>query len=266
MIEQRVYYVRSERGSGFPEGGDFEGELGRRGFADRGEGCGNEEGRGERAHGEGRDFRRMGRHGGLGGDLRRFVEAHCEHEFGGRHEHGFEGRGGFEGRHHGGGRGWLGHGFGGHRERLFDAGDLKLVILKLLSEQPSYGYQLIKTMEQRLAGGYTPSAGVVYPTLTLLEEEGLATSSTENGKKVYSVTQEGLSYLEENKRRLEQLFERLEEAGRGFARGRSPELMKAFMNLRGAVVARVSRDSITAEQIQKITDAINAAAKAIDEL
>jgi DNA-binding PadR family transcriptional regulator len=143
---------------------------------------------------------------------------------------------------------------------------LKLVILKLLSEQPSYGYQLIKTMEERLAGGYTPSAGVVYPTLTMLEEEGFAASSTENGKKVYSVTPEGLSYLEENKRRVEQLFERLEEAGRGFARGRSPELMKAFMNLRGAVVARVSRESVTPEQIHKITEAINAAAKAIDEL
>ena len=60
---------------------------------------------------------------------------------------------------------------------MFDAGDMKLVILKLLSEQPSYGYQLIKTMEERLAGGYTPSAGVIYPTLTMLEEEGLAASA-----------------------------------------------------------------------------------------
>jgi DNA-binding PadR family transcriptional regulator len=169
-----------------------------------------------------------------------------------RFEHGFGG-----GRHE--------HRHGG-RERLFDAGDLKLVILKLLSEQPSYGYQLIKTMEERLAGGYTPSAGVIYPTLTMLEEEGLATATLENGKKVYSVTPEGLKYLEENKRRVEALFERLEEAGKGFRRGRSPELMKAFQNLRGAVVARVSRESVTAEQIRKISEAINAAAKAIDEL
>jgi dihydrodipicolinate synthase/N-acetylneuraminate lyase len=65
---------------------------------------------------------------------------------------------------------------------------------------------------------------------------------------------------------LEELFERLEEAGRGFERGRSPEIMKAFMKLRGAVVARVSRESVTPEQIRRISEAIHAAAKAIDEL
>jgi DNA-binding PadR family transcriptional regulator len=189
-----------------------------------------------------------------------------EHRSGGgrgRHEGGEGRHGGFGG---GPGRGFE-RGFGRGRERLFDAGDLKLVILKLLAEQPSYGYQLMKTMEQRLAGGYTPSAGVVYPTLTMLEEEGLASVSTsESNKKVYSVTAEGTEYLLINKRRVDDLFERLEEAGRGFERGRSPEIMRAFMNLRGAVVARVSRESVTPEQINKITDAINAAAKTIDEL
>jgi DNA-binding PadR family transcriptional regulator len=149
---------------------------------------------------------------------------------------------------------------------MFEAGDIKLVILKLLSEEPSYGYQLIKTMEQRLGGGYTPSAGVIYPTLTLLEEEGLAAASEQSGKKVYSVTAEGTALLEANKERLSELFARLEETGRGFERGRSPEIMKAFGNLRGAVIARVSRGNVTPEQIQQISEAINAAAKAVDEL
>jgi DNA-binding PadR family transcriptional regulator len=183
------------------------------------------------------------------------------------HEHGGE-RGLFARAEGPFGRG--GGGFGrshGHgRERLFDAGDVKLVIVKLLSEQPSYGYQLIKTMEERLSGGYTPSAGVIYPTLTMLEEEGLATASSENNKKVYSVTAEGMEYLESNKARLEQLFERLDEAGKGFKRGRSPEIMKAFMNLRRAVVARASQDSVKPAELRKIADAINIAAKAIDEL
>lgn len=175
----------------------------------------------------------------------------------------------FEGR---GRHGWGGHGrgrwergFGGGR--LFDAGDLKLVILRLLSEEPSYGYQLMKKMEERLAGGYSPSAGVIYPTLTLLEEEGLAsiTTSTDN-KKVYTVTPAGLAFLQENKERLDELFARLDEVRGGFERGRSPEMMKAFMNLRGAVMARMFRGNATPEQIKKITEAINAAAKAIDEL
>ena len=170
--------------------------------------------------------------------------------------------GGFERGH---GRRERGFGFG--RERLFDAGDVKLVILKLLSEEPSYGYQLIKRMEERLGGGYTPSAGVIYPTLTMLEEEGLASASaTEGNKKVYSATAEGLEYLKANAGRVEQLFERLEEAGRGFRRGRSPEIMKAFMDLRGAVIARMWRRNATPEQIRKIAEAIHAAAKAIDEL
>jgi DNA-binding PadR family transcriptional regulator len=183
-----------------------------------------------------------------------------------RPERGFEGRG----RHSGFGgarRGRFERGFGG-RERLFDAGDLKLVILKLLSEEPSYGYQLMKKMEQRLSGGYTPSPGVIYPTLTLLEEEGLASvwTSAEN-KKVYTVTPAGVEYLKANQERVDELFSRLDEAGKGFERGRSPEIMKAFMNLRAAVVARVWRgDSATPEQIRKIAEAINAAAKAIDEL
>ena len=180
--------------------------------------------------------------------------------FGGGPHEGFEH--GLGERRHGGPHGW----FGGGRERLFDAGDVRLVVLKLLSEQPSYGYQLIKTMEERLSGGYTPSAGVIYPTLTMLEEEGLAAASSESGRKVYSVTPEGTEYLKANRRRVEQLFERLEEAGRGFKRGRAPEIMKAFMELRNAVVARVCRERVTREQIHRITEAIDAATKAIDEL
>ncbi len=178
--------------------------------------------------------------------------------FAGWRERDREGRHGFGGRERGFGRGG---------ERLFDAGDVRLVVLKLLSEQPSYGYQLIKTMEERLGGGYTPSAGVIYPTLTMLEEEGLASVSTsENNKKVYSVTAEGNQYLEANKERIAELFARLEVAGRGFRRGRSPEIMRAFMNLRGAIAMRLHRENVTPEQIRKISEAINAAAKAIDEI
>ncbi len=186
----------------------------------------------------------------------------------GREERGRRHGGGGFGGGFGEGRGErFGRGFGGGRERLFDAGDLRLVILKLLAEQPSYGYQLIKTMEERLAGGYSPSAGVVYPTLTLLEEEGLASVETsETNKKVYSVTAEGSVYLEANKGRVEELMARVQEAGRGFERGRSPEIMKAFLDLRGAVMARVARGNATPEQIAKIAEAIKAATKLIDEM
>jgi DNA-binding PadR family transcriptional regulator len=171
-------------------------------------------------------------------------------------------RGGFE---RFGGRGGFERGFGG-RERLFDAGDLKIVILKLLSEQPSYGYQLMKTMEERLAGGYTPSAGVIYPTLTMLEEEGLAAATVENNKKVYAVTDEGKEYLRAHEARATELFERIDAAGKNFERGRAPELLKAFEDLGRAVRARCSRNNVTAKLLRDIAEVIHKAAKAIDEL
>ncbi|HEX8811547.1 MAG TPA: PadR family transcriptional regulator [Terracidiphilus sp.] len=212
-------------------------------------------------------------------DLFQAFKAHTWHF--GRHEHCREGHEERHGRRHGhgfggddfGGPGFDGPRFGrrgfgrGGRERLFDAGDIKLVILKLLSEEPSYGYQLMKTMEQRLAGGYTPSAGVIYPTLTMLEEEGLISAATSEGnKKVYSVTPQGQEFLEAHKQRIGELFMRLEEAGEEFRRGRSPELMKAFMNLRGAIWARLARGNATPEQIQKLSEIVHRAAKEIDEL
>ena len=220
----------------------------------------------------GRQFgREVLEHEGRGGCGARHRERHGVGHFAGRQEF-CEPRGGHESRYEsirGGGFEMPGGGFGrgGHgRERMFDAGEIRLVILRLLSSEPSYGYQLIKTMEARLGGGYTPSAGVVYPTLTMLEEEGLIAATEASGKKVYSVTEEGLKYLEANKERVGQLFERLEETGRGFRRGRAPELMKAFMDLRGAVTSKVWRRNATPEQIKKVAEAIHAAAKAIDEL
>ena len=181
--------------------------------------------------------------------------------FAGRHGRPFdEGFGGF-----GPGRFGHGPGFGG-RERLFDGGELKLVILKLLADEPSYGYQLIKRMEERLAGGYTPSAGVIYPTLTLLEEEGLAASATSEGnKKVYSLTEEGRQFVEANKERIGEVFQRIEAVGERFSRRRSPELMEAFSNLRHAIGARMWRRNLTPEQVKKIAETVNAAARAIEE-
>jgi DNA-binding PadR family transcriptional regulator len=211
----------------------------------------------------GRHFEGRGEHHGPRGGYESGYESIRGGGFEGpRGGHGFGGQGRF-GRDFGRG---FGREFGQGRERMFDAGEIRLVILRLLSSEPSYGYQLIKTMEARLGGGYTPSAGVVYPTLTMLEEEGLIAASETSGKKVYSVTEEGLKYLEANKERVGQLFERLEETGRGFRRGRSPELMKAFMDLRGAVTSKVWRRNATPEQIKKVAEAIHAAAKAIDEL
>jgi DNA-binding PadR family transcriptional regulator len=179
-------------------------------------------------------------------------------------------------RHHGrhGGFGGFGHdrdfggpGGRGGRERHFDNGELRFVILQLIADKPSYGYEIIKEIEERLSGAYAPSPGVVYPTLTMLEEEGYATvSSAEGNKKLYAATERGLEYLQENKVILKAIFGRMEKAGKVFGRGRSPQIMRAIMNLRYALKIRTERGNLSAEQIRKVAEAIDAAARVIDEV
>jgi DNA-binding PadR family transcriptional regulator len=140
------------------------------------------------------------------------------------------------------------------------------VILQLIADKPSYGYEIIKAIEERLSGGYAPSPGVIYPTLTLLEEEGLAeVTSTEGNKKLYAATEEGRAHLKANQVMLKAIFGRMQEAGRQFGRGRNPQIMRAMMNLKMAMRMRVERGPLTAEQVSKIAEAIDAAARAIDE-
>jgi DNA-binding PadR family transcriptional regulator len=192
---------------------------------------------------------------------------HCGHQGREERHHGRHGGRemfeGFMGRH---GRGFGGFG-GGDRERLFDSGELRLVILALLAEKPSYGYEIIKAIEERLSGGYAPSPGVVYPTLTLLEEEGYATvSSAEGGKKLYTVTELGNEFLKTNQATIKAIFGRMEQAGKAFGRGRSPQIMRAMMNLGFALKMRAGQGNLSPEQTRKITEAIDAAARVISEV
>jgi DNA-binding PadR family transcriptional regulator len=187
-----------------------------------------------------------------------------------RGEHSHRGEERHRGRH-GGFGGPMGHdrgfGGGGGRERHFDNGELRFVILQLIADKPSYGYEIIKAIEERLSGAYAPSPGVVYPTLTMLEEEGFAAvSSTEGSKKLYAATEQGLEYLKENKVMLKAIFGRMEQAGKAFGRGRSPQIMRAIMNLRYALKIRTERGNLSPEQIRKVAEAIDGAARVIDEV
>ncbi|TKB71050.1 MAG: PadR family transcriptional regulator, partial [Mesorhizobium sp.] len=112
----------------------------------------------------------------------------------------FGGRGGFGPFGHGmrgGGRGGPGDMF--RAGRMLADGDLKLITLSLLAEAPRHGYDIIKALEERTSGFYSPSPGVVYPTLTFLEEAGYAVSAAEGNKKVFSITEAGQAHLNENR-------------------------------------------------------------------
>jgi len=98
---------------------------------------------------------------------------------------------------------------GGQRERFFGRGDLRVVILELLKDQPRHGYDIIRALEERMRGRYRPSPGSVYPTLQMLEDLGYVTSTQEEGKKVYTITDEGRRYLSEQQPTIDDIRSRI---------------------------------------------------------
>jgi len=159
-----------------------------------------------------------------------------------------------------------GGGFGGREGRMFDGGELRLVILALIAQKPRHGYEVIKALGERAGGDYSPSPGVVYPTLTLLEESGLASASAdEAGRKLYAATPEGQKVLDENKAQIDAVFARLDgESGPGW--GEAASVLRAMMNLRASVKLRLRGRQATKEQIQAVADALDAAAKIIEKI
>ncbi|MBW8816033.1 MAG: helix-turn-helix transcriptional regulator [Caulobacterales bacterium] len=179
----------------------------------------------------------------------------------------------FEHRMHRSRHGWGGR-MEGHAERhehrrgrrfgrFFDHGDLRFVILALLEEQPRHGYELIKELEERTGGAYRPSAGVIYPTLALLEDEGLIRQAGgDTGRKLFEVTDTGKAELDKNRTGVEAVFGRMEEAAQSAGPGR-PRLGRAMMNLGMALRNRMGRP-ITAEELDRIVAIIDDTAAAIE--
>ena len=148
------------------------------------------------------------------------------------------------------GLGWDAFGFGfgprawawsGRRRRRqwFESGDMKYVILKLLQDKPRHGYEVMKELEERMHGCYSPSPGTVYPTLQWLEDEGLVTARDVDGKKVYEVTDAGRQFLQEHRDVVDDIFERVRVYRAGWkvdeaARKRVAELLaKAAEEIEG---------------------------------
>lgn len=149
--------------------------------------------------------------------------------------------------------------------RFFDHGDLRLVVLKLIADKPSHGYELIKAIEAAAGGAYAPSPGVIYPTLTLLEEMGYATQAeATGGKKLYTATPEGLSHLEANDAAVKAIFGRMEASAAG-SQAFSPQILRARENLKTALRLKLTTGALTPEQVAAIAKAMDAAAVAIEQ-
>ena len=194
--------------------------------------------------------------------MRHFGGSHCED----RHAAGRHGR---WGRHHRHGMGGGRHGMGGgdmmRAGRMLAQGDLRLLALALIAEQPRHGYEIIKVLEDKTEGWYAPSPGIVYPTLTYLEEAGYVTAQADGAKRLYSITAEGRTYLESNRAFVDAVLERLDAVGERMRSRRSdedndgrrgprvPRLVQAALeNLRDVTVERLKNNGDTEAKVVEV--------------
>ncbi|HFZ8995720.1 TPA: PadR family transcriptional regulator [Citrobacter freundii] len=160
-----------------------------------------------------------------------------------------------------------GRGGGGRRQRFFGHGEIRLVILDILSREASHGYELIKAIETLTGGHYTPSPGVIYPTLDMLEDQSLISIREEDGgRKQITLTEQGQQWLEDNQEALEQIQERIQARCVGFELRKNPQIKRALDNFKAVLDLRVNQGASSEEQIKRIVGVIDRAALEIAQL
>ena len=156
---------------------------------------------------------------------------------------------------------------GGRGRRMFDGGELRLVLLKLIQEQPRHGYDLIREIETRTSGAYAPSAGVIYPTLTMLDEMGLIEEQkTEGAKKAFAITAAGEAHLEERAEEVEALFVRLADLGSMRARTSGGPIHRAMGNLKAVLHQRMRSDGVDSDTLHEVAALLDEVAQKIERL
>jgi DNA-binding PadR family transcriptional regulator len=172
-------------------------------------------------------------------------------------------------------RGWHGRGFGGGREgrgegrsrRMFDGGELRLVLLKLIADEPRHGYDLIRQIEELTGGAYAPSPGVVYPTITLLDDMGLIEAQqSEGAKKLFAVTDAGTAELEANAEQVAALIARLSAIGEERQKVDATSIRRAMGNLREVLVNRLNSGEVDDEVLHQVVALLDEAAQKIERL
>ncbi len=165
---------------------------------------------------------------------------------------------------HGSGRGERGGGHGRHR--VFDGGELRLVLLKLIADQPRHGYDLIREIEARTGGAYAPSPGVVYPTLTMLGDMGLIDEQAQGTRRLFAINEAGTAHLAEHAETVAALFARLDQLGAMRAKTDGAQIRRAMGNLRTVLQNRLSRDDVDADTLNDVAALIDEAAGKIERL
>ena len=162
--------------------------------------------------------------------------------------------------------GWSG-GRRGRRSRVFEGGELKLVLLKLIADQPRHGYDLIRAIEELTGGRYAPSPGVVYPTLTMLQDMGLIEEAAgEGARKPFQITEAGTAHLEENQEEADELIARLEGLSpTHHAQGGSP-VWRAMRNLGMAIRNRLGQGDVNEDTLHELAALIDEFAQRVERL
>jgi DNA-binding PadR family transcriptional regulator len=161
----------------------------------------------------------------------------------------------------------VGHGRGGrHGGRLFDYGELRLLLLAIIADAPSHGYELIKTVEDRFGGSYSPSPGVIYPTLAWLDDMGYTViEPAEGGRKRYRITPEGEAFLAANRAAIDELMARAGHRGPGGREGVPAPVVRAMENLKLAMRLRLRRGEMSEEAAEAIAAALDLAARTVEK-
>lgn len=149
-------------------------------------------------------------------------------------------------------------------ESPFQKGDLKYVILDLIKDKPRYGYEIIRALEERSHGLYTPSPGVVYPTLQMLEEMGYVSSSERDGKKVYTITQEGLKFLDERKDLADEVKDHMKHHWNPESIGAMGEMIKELHEIGRLMHRRLHHED--ADKIKRIIEVISRARREVEAI
>jgi DNA-binding PadR family transcriptional regulator len=191
------------------------------------------------------------------------LHRHFHNDHGRRHSHPEPSRDGEHLGHRRHGR----RGRAGGLGRFFAHGDLRLVVLHLIAEKPRHGYEIIKAIEESVGGTYSPSPGVIYPTLTLLEELGYVTVTTEadGGKKLHTITPQGQTYLDANRPALDALLARMAEANATQPGEPAPQILRAMENLKFALRLRLSRTALNQAQTEAVAAALDTAARTVEQ-
>ena len=150
---------------------------------------------------------------------------------------------------------------------MFDSGELRLVLLKLIGEAPRHGYDLIREIESLSGGAYAPSPGVIYPTLTLLADMGhIDEERSEGARKRFAITAEGSAHLAERAAEIDALFARLAELATRRGKTEGGPVRRAMLNLRQVLHLRLAGDEVSADTLHEVAAILDAAAQKIERL